>query len=45
MGDCLINRIDAMREDVSRMLVGAILCNRAWSIIAAAFYLISCLAE
>lgn len=33
------------REDVRQMFVAAILCNLAWGIIDAAFYLIACLTE
>ena len=42
---CAMSVTQVAREDVHRMLVGAILCNLAWGIIDAAFYLISCLAE
>ena len=33
------------QAEVHRMMIGAILCNLAWGIIDAAFYLISCIAE
>ena len=42
---CALSITHIAQEDVRRMLVGAILCNLAWGIIDAAFYLISCLAE
>lgn len=42
---CAMSVTRAAQEDVRQMLIGAILCNLAWGIIDAAFYLISCLAE
>jgi len=42
---CALSVTHVGRQDVRSMLVGAILCNLAWGIIDAAFYLISCLAE
>ena len=37
--------VEAGREDVRTMLVGALGCNLAWGIIDAVFYLMGCLAE
>ena len=37
--------VEAGREDVRTMLLGAIGCNLAWGIIDAAFYLFACLTE
>jgi VIT1/CCC1 family predicted Fe2+/Mn2+ transporter len=37
--------VEAGREDVRTMLVGALGCNLAWGVIDAVFYLMGCLAE
>jgi hypothetical protein len=37
--------VEAGREDVRTMLVGALGCNLAWGLIDAVFYLMGCLAE
>lgn len=42
---CALSVAHIAREDVRHMLIAAILCNLAWGIIDAAFYLIGCLAE
>lgn len=42
---CALGVVDAGREDVRDMLIGAIGCNLAWGIIDAAFYLIACLSQ
>lgn len=42
---CALGVVEAGREDVRAMLVGAIGCNLAWGIIDAAFYLIACLSQ
>lgn len=42
---CALGVVEAGREDVRAMLIGAIGCNLAWGIIDAAFYLIACLSQ
>jgi VIT1/CCC1 family predicted Fe2+/Mn2+ transporter len=42
---CAISVVEAGREDVRTMLIGAICCNIAWGIIDAVFYLLACIAE